>query len=270
MATPCLILYRDESDEIDFTGGTWDATAPLANLLDPRPSITARSVGVTAAASKFFADFSAAVSVPAVVLVGTNLTTAGQYNITAYSDAAHTTPIFTTGSTPFWTSSHLIEDWDQKGIDVVALFGQTVSARYWKIELIDPANTAGYIEVSRLHFGTQLMLTYGMNVGSTFNRDANTTVTRALGGTPYFNKHKNIRKWAITLAPESVEIAWEQIDRMVESCGIDRFVYIVAFPDDTARVHHQSFLGTLSTTRDMAFIAGNYVNTGIEIVEYVG
>lgn len=268
--TPCLILYRDQSDDIEFSGGSWDTDAPLTNLQDPRPSLMARSVDVTAASTKFFVEFSSAITLAAMVLVGTNFDVAGTYRITAYSDQAHTLPTFTTGLQPVWTASGAIEDWDLKGLDVVALFGQSVSARYWQIEMINTANVNGYLALSRLHCGTELALTHNMAVGSSFKRDANTTVTRALGGTPYFNKHRNIRTWAIGLPPESVDVAWDEIDRMVESCGIDRFVYVVAFPDDTDRTYKQSFLGTLDQAQDLSFIAGNYVSTGFQIVEYVG
>lgn len=191
--TPCLIIYRDQSDDIDFSGGGWSTLAPLSNLQDPRPTLTAQSLNTTATNTKFFADFSAAIAVPAVVLVGTNLDRNATYIITAYSDAGHTIPTFTTGSRAAWTASGAIEDWDLKGLDVVALFNQTVTARYWQIELINTANTNAYLEIGRLHFGTQLALTYGMAAGSNFKRDPNTVITRALGGTPYFNKHRNIQ-----------------------------------------------------------------------------
>lgn len=267
-ATKCKLFYDDQSDDIDFSGPAWDL--PLTNLQDPRLSKVARSVDAANANTKFYFEFSAAITTDAIILVATNLDEDAQYRITAYSDPGFMTDIFTTGLQDVWPSTNPISDPDEKGIDVIGLLGESVTARYWQMELLNDTNADGFVELGRMHVGTELNQTYNMRIGSTFARDFNTKITRAVAGTPYFNRHNNIRTWTLGFPPEDYDIGWDEFDRMIELSGADRFIYVLAFPDDMERAQQHSFLATIGKSDPFAFSGVSMINTGFTLVEYVG
>lgn len=268
--TKAKILWNDVSDDAVFSGPSWSPS--IQNIQDPRPSFVARSINADPANSQFDMEFDDPVSMDALIIAGTNLDVDATYRIRAFSDATLTTVVHDTGTQAVWLSAMAISDPDLKGIPLIALFTSTVTAKYWRTEITDPGNADGFIELGKVFNGVLLDTDFTIAVGANFVRDANTSTNVAVAGTPYFNRHQNIRTWTIRYPTESYSTAWDEFDRMIEVCGIDKLLFVIPFPDDVDRFNQHSFLCTIARQNGLDFIGGDApsrVSTGFELREYL-
>lgn len=280
MATPMKLYYNDQSLASTFAAGfgSWQAATPLTNLQDPRLSRVARSTDATNASSKFRFSFATAITTDALFLVGTNMQASSQWRVITYTNNTFATPVFDSGVQSFWPAGisspdlRVIRDPDLKGMPLFAMLGQNVTANAWEVQLLDATNPAGYIQAAKLFLGQPIVTTFNFANGATFSRDANTQVIRSLGGTPYFNRHKNIRSWRLTFTAEDYAVGWEQIDALNEMSGLDRPLFVVPFPDDVDHMNAHSFLCNLSKISDLQMMAyaSTRIATAFDLTEYVG
>jgi hypothetical protein len=268
MAT-CRIIHSDLSSDGTFyeTGSPATTWSPaLTNLQDPLLSAVARTSQLLSATLGL--RFTTAVTASGAAIAGSNLTKNATYRLTAYTGSP-SLQVFTTGILPVSTTTKTIIDPDEKGFGFPILFGQDVTATDWVLELSDAANTDAFIELATFLLGTATTSEFGFWDGAEFSRNANTTILTALGGTRFYNKHKNIRRWTLSFPQEAYAKAWDEFDQMTEVNGLDRFVYVVAYPDDAERMHQHSFLGTFEQTSPLRQMATGRVGAGFDIVEQV-
>lgn len=269
--TPCKILYNDVSEDASFSGPAWNPL--LTNMQDPRVTKVARSADATLANTQFFMSFADPVTVPGIIFVGTNITANAKYRYTAYSDAGFSIQTFTTGLQNAFAPGTVLRDPDFKGYPLIGLFGQNVTSSYWLVEIQDTANPANYIELGKLFMGSELNLSANADLNfapnSSFVRDPNTQTQKALNGTPYFSRHKNIRTWNLVYPTLETDVLWDEVDVLNEASGLDRAIFVIPFPDDTMRIWQQSFLGRLAKIDPLTLLMTTG-STGFTITEYIG
>jgi hypothetical protein len=165
------LLWDKPSDAGAFSGGTWAAGLPLANLKTVDVQQVARTSNATTAATRFRVDLGASPIVPlsTFVLLNHNLTTAARWRIVVTSDASDADAgqrLLDTGLMPVWVPGVFgtlpwgAFPWDGLQADLypggpVALHiaAVVVAARYLWIYMEDAANPAGYVQCGRFLAG---------------------------------------------------------------------------------------------------------------------
>ena len=215
----------------------------VENVLNSLPGIVWRSTGVTSETIRL--KFTKARQVNAVVLYSNNFTNSATITITAFSDAAFTTPIvgaefITPGGEPelgfgegaFGLSGfggYDDEAWDHP---FMVRWIDLTTAQYWEIKVVNPTNPLGYIEIGRLLVGQYFTPVFNMDWGYPFGWNNDSQQDRTRGGDLRTERRPSHRDGSFTLANMGVSDA-NQIREMLRYVGKSRDMLISAYPEAT-------------------------------------
>lgn len=255
--------YADES-AASYTGGSW--IAPLTNLQSPVVSERARSNGLSTSNTRFRVDLGVSRSLKFWAITHTNLTAAGLYRLTWYSDAFSTAVSNSGWDTP---PGYPTEDPDGKGVSIFHVFDSALDYRYWEVEFDDQLNPDNYIEIGRNIMPEELGMSRNPDVGMGDDEEPNTLRQNALGGTGFFNRRKPVRKLSFGYNILPGEDA-AKIRRLRKICNLNKQVTVIPDPTDTANLNDRCFVGTLGSMPKIELqAAGLASGSGFEIVEVV-
>lgn len=185
-----LICYPDRTMETTatFSGGNWSASFPLTNLQNNLLSKLARSTDATAAYTQFVVTYAAIKDCQILALLNHNITYNGTIRVRGYSDAGLTTLVHDYGTQNVWPLTMSVDEYAVYPNNWI--FPCTLaSARYWKVEIVDTTNAAGYIQFGRFWLGpVALNPQIGFPEGSQLGYESRTILNEALDGTPWFNR----------------------------------------------------------------------------------
>lgn len=173
-----IIGVNNLIDGAALSGGSWSGVLPLANLKNRLLSKVARSTNALAASSLVNIDLGSAKSIKALGAIATNISATGAtYRVRGSNDNTFATSLFDTGTVSAVTQTpHLI-------IGIPA----GIVARYWRIEITDTANAAGYVQIGRVFIGDGFVPTDNYSLGATRGVVSTTAVVTSIGAVDYFD-----------------------------------------------------------------------------------
>ena len=242
-----LIGYRNRIDAAVLSSGSWSASLPLANLQSTIIGKVARSSSPLNSATKFDMDLGAARAIRIVGLAGHNLSLAANYRIRGATDAGFASVVSDSGWLAAWPSGFDPEAVAEFSWTLSYSLSVSVSARYWRIEIDDTTNSAGYVEIGRAFIGDAWQPTTNMSVGASIGWEETTAIQTALSGAEYFSHVPVFRvaRFSTTNMPEAQALGMaSEIQRI---SGVSGEVFFMWDPDDTAYAPQLGFLGRLRT-----------------------
>ena len=259
-----LIAYPNRADECTLTGGSWTAGLPLANLQTRVINQVARSTDATAASTKFDFTLSRARGIKMVALIKHNMSLAATYRVRAYSDSGRTVLVADSGTLPvfpviypdgileweddnWWSGQLLEEDRLSFTLNVVQLFTTADFAQYWRVELVDTANTDGYVQIGRLFVGNSWAPTTNMSYGASLGYEPRTDIEEADGGAEYFyvRPKRRIARFSLEWLTEGEAMA--RVLDMQRTLDVQGEVFYMWDSADTTHLLRRSFIGRLRT-----------------------
>jgi hypothetical protein len=214
--------WIDESG-VAFSGGSWEANLPLANLAETEPSKVARSTDATLASTLGVIDLGATQAVGGLCFVRHNASPEAQVKITVATDAGFTSVVHAGAwqdilppTEPFgakqwgefrWGGRMSAAELDLFGRVSPIFIGTPVLGRYVKFEIDDTANTDGYVEIERLFVapGLQPALNFEYGWGSAPTDSGRREQTR--GGRDIIEARPRARQVRLTLYLSDAERA---------------------------------------------------------------
>jgi len=195
-----------------FTGGSWSATYPAANLGTLPLARVARSTNLTASNTKFRATLSAQRGVRCMALVRHNLSITATYRVRVWSDAGATVSTWDSGTLPvwaavyppdtleweadnWWSGTPLADDLAGSTWTLPIWIGSLKLARVIDVDIVDTANTAGYIEIGLFEISQGWQVSTNPDFGASFGHRFRSQEVEALGGTKYFERRDKPRVW---------------------------------------------------------------------------
>lgn len=266
IATPVL------SDAAVLTAGSEAADMPAANLLTQQPIDVWRATDL--ANAYLVADLGAAAAINLVALLYTNASSAAQWRVRAAASEADLTaaPGYDSGLVDMWPHAGL-ETWDWthafRWLGVAGATPGPQTFRWWRIDVADPGNAAGYVQAGRLYLAAAWQptrnLLYGWSVGFI---DFSAKV-RAAGGQilPGSRPLHRVARFALRCDSESemYDNAFE-IDRRRGTSGD---VLVLRDPATPSRLMKQSVYGTLSSLEPIVNARFNVFEKPYEIEEMI-
>lgn len=244
-----------------FSGASGWQTGDLSinALYDRVLKHVARSVNATEAKTKFVLALNRNRYVGGLVILGHNFslsaivratyslvpdfsTIVAQTETNAFPRLYHTADL--PFESPNWfLGTPLPEDTMRTTTAAICLLDTDVVARYIRVEIIDPANPAGYVEIGKLFVGPSF------NPARNYAQGASLTVTDAsrssesLGGTKFFNKRgkRRVMSFSFTALDEKENFA-KHFDLSAEA-GITEELMLIPEPDDLVNLQRKSFCG---------------------------
>ena len=254
-----LLGYNNLIDGATLSGGSWFAALPLTNLQDRRLGVLARSTDATTASTKFDTNLGSAQSIRIIALVNHNLSNAATFRVKGSSSSSFATTVYDSGALDVWPAAYLATVTDNgTGIWTRALcLPSATSAQYWRVEITDTANTAGYVQFGRLFIGPawQPEINIAYNGGITV--EDTSVIQTAIGGADYFDERPRVRilRFSTNYMTEAdaMNYAYEIQNRM----GVTSEVFVVWNPDDTTHAPRRQFLARL---RSLSAITNPYAD----------
>jgi hypothetical protein len=230
-----LVLgYANQIDVSTLSGGSWNASYPLANLKTRYLYQKTRSVNALAASTVITLDLGEAQNIGVVALIGHNLTPEeatvriqGASN-TSFSPTLYDSTVETVYS----------------GTDYAKAI-PTTRCRFWRITISDVGNTAGYVELSRLFIGWKFAPSVTNDYGATTEIESFTVVQQALAGPEYFDERPNRRVWRGQLSWLTQTEAYRMLMTMLRQQDVSREVYLIEDDTDFGFRAERNFLGRM-------------------------
>lgn len=235
----CMLAYPDKTLSATLSEGSWLTALPLNNMKDTQLATVARSSDATTASTKFKADLGSSLAVRIISLYKHNFTDAAQVKVTGSNNSDMSAPVYS-GS---WVTVPAALTGYQKVYTLI--LSADTTARYWRIEISDTANPAGYIQLSRCLLMSGWQPTLNMSYGAGIQPTTDTERERSLGGVDYYDRREPRRTCKFSLDHLSEAEGLAQLDMQMD-LGVDNELFFLYGTDDTGQtLLRRSWLASL-------------------------
>lgn len=280
-----LLAWGNRADVATLSGGSWNASLPLVNLQTRQVQKVARTTNALLASTQFVADMGSAKSINCVALVVHNMSATALVRITACSNSGFTSPeyqsawieVWPAGVIPisqleweddnFWLGTMTQEARAGYNSPFLHILPSSQFLRYWKIEVDDTFNPAGYVNFGRLFMAQSWQPLRNMTYGANLGYDDPTEIVTSLTGAEYFDVRGKYRLHKFDLDFLSKEEVHQQIFEMQRLSGTSAEVLVVPDKDDSITFVQRSFVGRLKSLSPVVQNHLAYYTTSIEIKE---
>jgi hypothetical protein len=247
-----VIGAYNQADTASLSGGTWNASYPLANVKTRYLYQQARSTTNTAVV---IVDLGTPMNIGCCGVIATNATTSTYLTIEASDTLAFTIVRYTSGS---------IQGYG--GTDIAKSFTEQ-AYRYWRFTVTD-ANLS-YISIGRIFVGRAIRFATNVEYGCSFGIESTTVVTPALSGTEYFEEHDNRRVTSVKFSWLTDSEALSTMLPLLRSHDISKEVYLVFDDEDTIYRATRNYLARLKQVDALSnpYIGVNSV--GLQLIEII-
>ncbi len=245
-----------------FTGGTWAAALPLANMIDRR--IVARparcEVPGNLAGSQFDVALLRRRNIKFIGLFNTNLSLISKLKITFAGDETFSTILHQIDWTRvydrfhpslslewedpnFWTGGALESDLDIYGRNRFFLFDAAISAQHIRVEIDDVTNPDGYVDIGYLYVGSHISTQFNYQRGRRLRAVSRTRRDETPSGHPVFDRRRPKRVQEVSYPYLYEEEVTAFLDAGMRNDIVDPVVFIPD-PQDVISNQRGAFLGT--------------------------
>lgn len=268
-----LFSLADHTLTGTLSGGSWLSTLPLANLQNALLSKKARSSNALAASTIVLVDLGAtARAIRCIGVLSHNISYAGTIRARGYSDSGYTTLVTgaDTGTVNVWPQSGFTAtDAAQYPNNWIYAFTSSKTARYWKIEITDTANSAGYIELGRLWLGEAWEPAVGISYGATLGYEPRDVVEESLGGVRWAERRtpRRVGNFAFDVLTDAEK---RQAIIMQKTLGMaGEMLVIMNSAADAVSMLLEAFPATNKQVSPVTYAAYNVNQMPIEVLEVV-
>lgn len=257
------ILFDPPSDAGAYSGGAWQRG--LASLKSAFPTEVARSASLAAASTTFTIDMAFARPLSMFALIAHSLTTTATIRIRV-SDAADasnptldvTIPAFRPnvawGSMPWgafpWDGFR--DDPQPGGATTFYKHPETAFGRYARIDIADPANPLGYVQIGRFMAGDAFVPRINMAYGAALKFIDDSARSLSKGGQAWWDKKAKRRQITAQFGFLTEGEAWGAAYDLLNKLGLTGNLLFVYDPDDSsAIVLRRTIYGRLAQLDDL-------------------
>lgn len=283
-----IVGFPNRSGEATLSGGSWESALPLTNLQDRRIAKVARTTNDSASSTKFDIDLTRDRAIKLIALIKHNLSLDTTYRIYGSNASNFATTVYDSGSLAVFESiydSFVLEweddnFWDGKAsqeyidsmnatsnLSLIHILNTVISARYWRVEVVDESNPDGYVEFGRLFLSEQWQVTNNILYGASLGYETNTGVEMSLDDTEYFDVRKSQRNYKFELESYDYNEGHQKLLEISRQLGIDKEVFVIPDPDDTENMTRRSFLGRLKALNPITYPYFNTNRAAYEVKE---
>jgi hypothetical protein len=258
----CLFGWPNYSDvwgsqTPTFTGGigSWQSALPLTNMQDRRLAKVARSTDATAANTAFEVDLKTARGIGCLALTGHNLTASA----TVRWRGGASSGAYTYDSTALAVSWSATTAEDRLGVNCPAVHIPTAvqSFRFWRCDVSDTGNPAGYVEIGRLVVAARFQPTINISYGASLSWEDDSTRLVSDGGAALYNVRSKRRGITAVLDNIAEAEALGTLEKMQHQAGTTGQVFFVWDTADTTYLHERAFLACF---RQLSALEAPYVS----------
>lgn len=277
--------FPNRADQSVLSGGTWVATLPRALLQDRVIGRTARTVNTALDSTKFDIDLGGTKKTQLISLRNHNFSLQARYRIRGASDSGFTSTVYDSGwldvwptvypygtleweDDNWWSGKYTLEETQGYVPELVHIINTPKVPRYWRIEIDDTVNAAGFVQIGRLFIGPAWQPKLNMSYqGAALGWETKTEVQEAIGGAEYFQRRTPYRLQRLALDAMEQSEAFSQAFELMRRAGVDQEVLFIHDPDDTVHALRRRFLARLRTLSPIEYPYFNTNRAAFELKE---
>lgn len=166
-----------------------------------------------------------------------------------------------------WVSGTTAEE--RSGVRGVAILNPASAQthQYWRFDLTDTANTAGYVQLGRVFMGTNWEPDRGAATGATLGYESRSTTTEADDGAEYHTERRGPRVVRFNIEAQTQDEAMRKVLEMQRQLGSTGEVLFQWDTSDTLYQPARTFLGRLRSLSPLTAINSNLWSASFEIKE---
>ncbi len=277
-----IVGFNNLANNCTLSGGSWQGTLPLDNLKDRRLYKIARSTNDDAASTQFTVDFGSGKVVSLFSLVKHNFSESATARLRASNVSDFSNIVYDSGFASVWPLIATINlEWEddnfwlgiptQEQIDtfqgILLWVFPIVTARYWKVEIVDESNPDDYLDLGRLFVSKDFSPSYNASYGLNFNIIDKSTVEESLGGVEHYDEKVRVRSVDFVLDNLLQDEAFGRWHRMMLGQGNTGEVLFIYDHEDLKYTLDRSFLGRLEKINPLTTPYFSSWQSGATIVE---
>ncbi len=240
-------IWSDGTQRITpvFSGGSWLPTLPLTNLQDRRLSRLARSTNAELASTKFDVDLQVRRNVGLLALAKHNLSTSAMVRWRGSNIVGDfSSPVYDSGWVNGWPIFASEADMDGINVNHVQIPDTVQNAQFWRCEIDDTSNPAGYVDIGRAIVAGRWEPSTGIAIGAKLGLESATERIESDGGAALYREKPIRRAWDFTVPTiEEIE-AFGTVQRMLRQLGASGQLFFV-FDKRDPFMHERAFLAVM-------------------------
>jgi len=242
IATPVL------SDAGTVQAGSQAGSMPAHNLLSMQPGEPWAAIDLSNA--WFTLNMPAAPEIDFVALIAHTATAAATWRIRAAdSEAALTAaPLFDSTEISMWPPGGRPPGYTYLP-SVLNLISAPEARAWWRVDILDPGNPAGFVSVGRLYAAKLFRPGKNFAFGASGGLNDPSPRERSLGGNLYTDPRPQTREETVTFAWLTETELRDGIEEIRRQRGTSRDLLLIPNLDDTARLHQTMIYGLLTDPR---------------------
>lgn len=259
-----FLAWQNRIDTSSLSGGSWTSSLPLANVQSPVMQKVARSSSAAIESTTFDIDMGSAKPTGVVALLAHNISQAGSVRITGYESASFVPVVYDSGWLDVYPPDTIpvsLRNWEENTFwsgelteaDLIGLQNPFVHIlpaeqflRYWRVEIDDTTNAAGYIDIGRCIIARGWRPGVNYTYGAEVNYFDNSPSVTTLSGTMYFDERPRGRVFRFGLDAMSSTEAYSYALEMQRLAGVVSEVLLVPDSDDAGSIPLRAFAGRLT------------------------
>lgn len=251
-----------------LSGGSWSVALPLTNLQDRRLQKVARSTNALAASTLFEVDLGVARAVRVLALPVHNLGFTATIRVRGGSVAGMGSGVLhDSGTVNVYAAGLNAENTQGMNVGWTYALPSDVTARYWRFEIVDTGNPAGYIDIGRLIVAAGWQPTYNVAIGADVSLETGTVRTETDAFSAVFTERKQRRTARFSIKNLAESEAYGSAFDLQRIAGTSGQLHFVFNPDDTTLMHRRSFLATLRRLTGVQYPYATLTEVPFELVE---
>lgn len=256
-----ILLSPQFSDDATITGATTPGSMGLGNLLLPQPTDVARFSSLTGMYLE--ANLGVSCGISYIWLGYTNASEGASVRIRAATSQANLTasPVYDV-TVPHWPFGSDLNDWPINHFYHNLLDDSTIIATWWRLDITDDVNPAGFYQAGRIAFVPTLVLLSGTYVpqskylwqasaglvpsGLSTNPNEEVRRVRSEAGQVFPKIRPRPRVISAPFRGIPKAEAYDSVDTIARLRGVSETVIFIADPDDLRFIHQQTVYGLIS------------------------
>lgn len=280
----CMLGFPNRADQSVLSGGTWVSTLPLQNLQTRVIGEVARTTDTSLASTQFTIDLGRSMKTQVIALRNHNLSITAQYRVTGsltadFAVLAHDSGwkdvwpvIYPYGTLEWeddnwWTGKYTKEEREGYTTELDHLLPAAKLGRYWRVELSDAGNPAGFVQVGRLFIGPAWQTRINMIYGASLGWETKTEVQEAKGGAEYFAVRTPYRVQKFTLDYMDQDEAFARAFELQRQAGVHQELIFIHDPDDKVHSLRRRFMVRMRTLGAIEYPYNGINSTAFELKE---
>jgi hypothetical protein len=282
-----MLGYPNRIDAGTLSNGSWTAGLPRANIQDRRLGQVARTSNAALASTVVDIDLGSDKSIRSVAAINHNFSLAAKYRLRGSAVSNFATTVYDSGSTlldvwpvvypaaaldweddNWWSGKYTAEQISGYTTALVVILSRNIIARYWRLEIDDTTNAAGYLQLGRIFIGPVWQPTINMNAsGASLGWETKTEVQESLSGAEYFQRRTPFRVQRFALNAMTADEGLANAFEIQRRAGIDKEILFIHDPSDTVHALRRRFLARLRQLTPIEYPYFDRSKTAFEVKE---